>query len=709
MQNRLTRARIWWIPAILAWSPGLIHAQSNDAKKSLDAYLSDIGMTQLERRSQTIAGIHTRADVEQRQAEVRKKILELIGGLPERKGPVRVKEFGTIEDQGFHIEKIAYESLPDFWVTANVYVPAAGSGPFPAVILTPGHGPGKESQASWAANLARNGIMALAVDVLGAGERLQHYDPELEISKVERMGEHEHASLSTLLIGEHVSRYFINDGMRGIDYLTQRKDVDRAHLGAFGCSGGGTVTAYLGALDPRISVVATACYLTSFKELLTSTGAQDAEQTIPRFVAEGLDFADWVDLCAPRPYAIISTTEDMFPFAGARQTYEEARRMYRILGAEERLQWITGPGGHGNLGPISPQILAFLVKNLKGESAPASFQPYRAARPEELTVTPTGQVATSLGGETVESINRREAIGVMVVEKPAESEAALSRLQQRVRADVRSVAAITAQPGSAPTISVRVNETKDGYRLLHLTIHSEPDMDVAAVALIPGGAGSHPAVILLEEGAEDSLAASADVQRLVKSGHVILIVQPRGAASDGPAGQQTSILGPNTAIALQAMVVGKSLVGMRAGDVIRAVNWLVAQPYVEPAGITLYGRGAEGMAALHAAAVDPRIAHVVVENTLVSYRLALEAPLHRNLSDIVLPGVLLHYDVADLLQAISPRTVVLVNPEDAIGAAARDQTVQQELAAAFESDRKLGTPDRIRVIRRGFREPLPIE
>jgi hypothetical protein len=156
------------------------------------------------------------------------------------------------------------------------------------------------------------------------------------------------------------------------------------------------------------------------------------------------------------------------------------------------------------------------------------------------------------------------------------------------------------------------------------------------------------------------------------------------------------------------MVVGKSLVGMRADDAIRAVNWLTAQPDVNPAALTVYGRGPEGMAALHAAAVDTRIAHVVVENTLLSYRSALEAPLHKNLSDIILPGVLLHYDVADLLQAISPRTVALVNPADAMGVTARDAAARRELAAAFDTDRKLGTPDRIRILWRGFREPLPI-
>jgi len=161
--------------------------------------------------------------------------------------------------------------------------------------------------------------VALVVDPLGQGERMQHWDPEIGSSKIERLGEHEHASLSTLLIGDHVSRYFINDGIAAVDYLSERKDVDATHIGAFGCSGGGTITAYLAALDPRISVAASACYITSLKELFPTQGPQDAEQTLPRFAAEGLDFADWVELAAPRPYAIVSTMQDMFPFAGAQR------------------------------------------------------------------------------------------------------------------------------------------------------------------------------------------------------------------------------------------------------------------------------------------------------------------------------------------------------------------------------------------------------
>lgn len=115
------------------------------------------------------------------------------------------------------------------------------------------------------------------------------------------------------------------------------------------------------------------------------------------------------------------------------------------------------------------------------------------------------------------------------------------------------------------------------------------------------------------------------------------------------------------------------------------------------------------MVALHAAALDARISRVVAERTLVSYRSALEAGLHRNLSEVLIPNVLRHYDVPDLLTAIHPRRVTLVNAATPIGQPARDREVRAALASAFAADVSLGTPDRLRLARRGFGDPVPID
>ncbi|HEY4361319.1 MAG TPA: acetylxylan esterase [Bryobacteraceae bacterium] len=686
------------------------HAQPSPALQQLNSYLNDIGIAQADARAKKVATIHTREEADQRQAEVRGKILKLIGGLPEHPRPIPVQQFGTLKGDGFRVENIAYQSLPEFYVTANVFVPASGAGPFPAIVITPGHGAGKQSEFNWGANLARAGIVALVLDPIGQGERMQHWDPEIASSKIERLGEHEHASLSNLLIGDHLSRYFINDGIAGVDYLSERKDVDAKRIGAFGCSGGGTITAYLAALDPRIRVAASACYITSLKELFPTQGPQDAEQTLPRFAAEGLDFADWVELAAPRPYAIVSTQQDMFPFAGAQQSYDEAKRFYELYGAGDKLQWITGPGGHGNLGPISNQILGFLAKNLQAAAAVPEYRQFRPTDADDLTATPSGQISISLKSKTVETLNRERAQSLMRAQRPIDSKTALAPVQQRIRLEVRQTAAITAQAAAPPAVNVVKEEPRDGYRVQTIFLRNEPGVDLSVIQGIPDGSGLKPVVVLMDEVPAERTAAGADFVRLVKSGHIVTVLQSRGTPIDAQNGQSAQFaLGPYMALNLRAIIVGKTLVGIRTDDVIGILNWLSSRADVDRRSITLYGKGGLGMVALHAAAVDARITRVMAENTLVSYRTALDSPLHRNLSEITIPGVLAHYDVSDLLEAIAPRDVSLLNPSDAIGQPMRAEQVRQRLLAAFDSDRILGYPARIRLLRRGARDPLPIE
>jgi hypothetical protein len=156
--------------------------------------------------------------------------------------------------------------------------------------------------------------------------------------------------------------------MRGIDYLVSRKDVDASRIGCTGCSGGGTLTTYISVLDDRVKVAAPACYITSWQELLDSIGPQDAEQSFPRFLAEGLNFGDYLEAFAPKPWLTLSTKEDFFPLEGARQTYEEAKRIYALYGAEDRLGWFVGPGGHGTPLPTREAFYAWFVKWLKNRS-----------------------------------------------------------------------------------------------------------------------------------------------------------------------------------------------------------------------------------------------------------------------------------------------------------------------------------------------------
>jgi cephalosporin-C deacetylase-like acetyl esterase len=684
--------------ALLLISAGPTLAQSApiNGRAELTAYIDGLARERLKAREDAVAGLKSQADAEARKARSRATVLKLIGGLPERT-PLAAKTWGVVQEDGFKVEKVTYDSLPGYHVTANLYVPTGqGKGPFPAIIVAPGHGlDGKIGNRGFAVNLARAGMMVLAYDIVGEGERLQHYDPELGASKVGRpTGEHSLAAWQTAPVGDHVSRYFIWDAIRGLDYLAARPDVDAQRLGAFGCSGGGTLTAFLSALDERVKATATACYVTDFDHLLSTVGPQDGEQSIPGFLAAGLDIPDFVEMVAPRPYAVVSTTEDMFPFEGAKKAVKEAQGVYALYGAQDRLSFIHGPGGHGALQPIASDIVAFFTRCLKNEPDKRAFTPPPRLAPDKLWVTPTGQISTSIGGETIQSLNAKRLKQVTAARPVVASAADVTALRQRLAADIRAVTFATAQPGGAPP---EVSEGANGA--LRFKVGDGQWAD--AILTLPEGSGHKPAVLLLTK---DPQAVKAEAARLAKAGHVVLTLVARGAG--GTEEIKASVLGDWNLLATRMLLVDKTPLGLRLDDAVRAMDWLAARPDVDAKAISVYGLSALGPVALHLGAIDDRVAAIYADNSLTSYRMAVDQPIQRELPEVLPPGVLRRYELGDLALAAFPRPVTFVNPTDAVGTLLTQGAFDKELAYVRAADRKLGQGERVRWTWRGGREPL---
>ena len=109
----------------------------------------------------------------------------------------------------------------------------------------------------------------------------------------------------------------------------------------------GDKAANLAIVEPRLSVVVSSCYMTSWKQLWFDPGPQDSEQDFAHFLERGFDFPDFAIAFAPRPFQILSATQDFFPIEGARSTFEEARRVYEVLGESERVGFFEYDDGHG--------------------------------------------------------------------------------------------------------------------------------------------------------------------------------------------------------------------------------------------------------------------------------------------------------------------------------------------------------------------------
>src|SRR5438046_7505161 len=181
-------------------------------------WMDQIAQRQLQERQRTIDQIHTVAEAERRKQKVRETLLEVLGGLPDYHGPLNPKVTGEIKADGYTIEKVLFQSLPNFYVTGDLYRPNQ-PGRYPAILFQSGHTQeGKPEPQRAAANLALKGFVVLATDPIGQGEREQTYDSQLSGPLAGwSVPEHIQAGAQCLLIGELAARFLICDAMRHID------------------------------------------------------------------------------------------------------------------------------------------------------------------------------------------------------------------------------------------------------------------------------------------------------------------------------------------------------------------------------------------------------------------------------------------------------------------------------------------------------------
>jgi dienelactone hydrolase len=677
-------------------------AADQTPRAQLERSLTALAHRQLLERREAMAHVTTPDALEARRVFVRETFLRLIGGLPQTRSPLQARVTGRRQGAGFTVENVVYESLPGYPVTANVYVPAGAAGRLPAVLVSMGHYDLGKAGERVGPDLARKGFVVLAYDPVGQGERLQHYDPELRASRAGgATEEHGQAAARAELIGESVARYFVWDAIRGLDYLETRDDVDPARLGAAGCSGGGTVTTYLAALDPRVQAAAVACYITSWDAIVDGPGAQEAEQSLAGFLSSGLDMGDYVALIAPRPLLLLSTADDFFPLAGARAVFEEGRRLYALAGAADHIDWSSTPGGHGISPPGREAMAAFFQKWLAGGKGDPRDEPDARLAPADLLVTQTGQVATSLHARTIADLVAEQAPPPTALPSTA---ADAERHRERVQEAVAEMTGVPRGPGAraAPRVRVHVSLGRPGYRLDVVTFPVEDGLDLWGLLAVPDGNGQRPAVLLADPRlrAATAEAPGADLDDLARRGHVVLALELRGnpTAADPPA--RPSLLGPLAATYRRASVVGKSLAGLRAADVLRAVDLLASRPDVDARRIDAIGRATFAVPVLLAAVLDSRLARVALDESMVSYRAVLGHSIHKDLPESLLPGVLRRFDIGDLLLALAPRPVLVADPLDAVGRPLSREELAGSLGEALAADTRLRGTERIHVTHR---------
>ena len=360
-------------------------------------YQTDVAWRLDDERRKRWEAIQTEQELLQLQQELRKHLLHMLGGLPTDKTPLNPRITGRIQMKGFHIEKLIFESLPDIYVSALVYVPENGVARNPGVLVPSGHSTdGKVHYQRLCQHLAQRGYVAISWDAVGQGERSQFWDATKHKSRYNLVcGEHAVLGNLAYLAGTNLARWEIWDGIRALDYLLTRPDVDPERINITGTSGGGFQTAHIAALDPRIKLAAPSCYITALPmrvyNRIFQDGDSDPEQDLYGMISKGIDHPGLLVLMYPRPVFVAAAVLDFFPIEGAHKTFREVRDLYSKFGHADRIGMHEGYHGHEYSDENQEAAINFM-DHFNGMPMHSGLAPTQSLDEKTLQCTRTGQV-----------------------------------------------------------------------------------------------------------------------------------------------------------------------------------------------------------------------------------------------------------------------------------------------------------------------------
>ena len=624
---------------------------------------------QLVTRAAEVAALQDRDAIEARRKSIRESILRGIGqegGFPEPT-PLDARITGRSEHADWILEKVLFASRPGFHVTANLWLPRVGKAPFPVIAFPCGHSVNGKAGTTYqtaAQEFARRGFATFVYDPVGQGERFQFLDAEGK-PRVGGTTEHTLTGTAALLVGSHLAAVEIHDGLRALDYLATRDDIDIDRLGLTGNSGGGTQTAYLMAVEDSYRAAAPSCYLTSFDRLLSTIGPQDAEQNIGAIIASGLDHADFVHAFAPRPALLACATDDFFDISGTWSTFRELKRVYARLGHPEAVDIVEVDGKHGYHPAIRQRVGRFFETTLL-DRAPSEVRAEVAlgeVHPDEfLQVTPRGQVALLPGERSIADLwrERESELAPRREERFASTPRAewLGLVRERCRM-LESVAAASMRE-RAPARRV------GGAISRSVELLGPLDMPLPATWLTPAveaegdvGPSQEVCIVVSDRGRDDQISR---LTARAARGERLLIVDLPGYGETAPRLRRNQ-WGTDWQLAFLSTMLDRPLAGLRA-DALRAViAWARSQGL--RSHIEACGRAT--VPALIAAALEPDLLRLRLEDGLRSWSDIVADGLHDGRLGNAVPGALELFDLPLLVRSLEPRQVTIVRARDPHG------------------------------------------
>jgi cephalosporin-C deacetylase-like acetyl esterase len=627
------------LPICLGWTPATASAQGRQAvqearSKAFYQYLTERG-ARISR--DTLSNIHTLQQLKEAKPELRRELAYMVGldPMPART-PLDVKITGTLERDGVRIEKVVYQSMPGLYVTGNRYLPIRGKGPFPVVLYLCGHLPNPygakvpyQRHAIW---FAQHGYVCLILDTLEFGE----------VPGVHH-GLSDQNMWQWLSLGYTPVGVEVWNAMRGLDYLETLPQADMKRVALTGESGGGSITWYTAALDQRIAVAVPAISTWTVGTQVALHGVVENCDCIyyPNIYEQ--DFTILGALIAPRPLKMISARLDpMFPPAGYNAVYEKLKTIYALYGAEDKMAAFDQDAHHGDNVPLRRESATWIQRWMKGDMTPyddGTFTPIPGSQLECLLRQPANAVNYGIYNHFIPLAHIRNFTNVQAWN--ARRKQILAGLKSKVfRAFPKSPVPLDAQ--LKPIEWTWANKYTNVY---DITFTTEQNLQVRGILYRPKGPEKPRRGLIYVKGRHDDISG-VDYDRLLPlfGRYEILVLQPR--ATDFPISDVNWVTYERT-----AEIMGSTIESMQVWDIMRAIQFMKSDEKLDPASISLYGRGKMGILALYAAIMEPGPDCVVLDH-----------PPTTHWNGAPLLNVLRVTDIPEAAALFAPHKLVLLQP-----------------------------------------------
>lgn len=661
--------------------PAFPGTRFRDYSKCLPQYLEILAREAIATRNAALEQLTSAPQIRARQANVRELLWGLIGGR-ETRTPLNPRTTGELKRSGYRIEKLVYESQPQLFVSANLYIPE-GRERFPAVLFQSGHyweGKAYPSYQRCCQGLAHLGFVVLAFDPMGQGERINYLKESGTDSRLSSCdAEHTVPGKQLILFGDSTTRLQLWDAIRSLDYLVSLPFVDAERVASVGHSGGGTLTMLLSAADDRLAAAAVCMGNTEniLQLPFRSPGAtDDAEQNFVYSGPSGFDRWDLLYPFAPKPMLIWPSDRDFFAtyspdyLKNGWQEFQRLKAVYQTLNHADRLAWADTPLPHALAYDSRLLVYNWFSRWLKHENSPVQDEP--PVRPEpvpDLWATPNGSVVRSLASITPHGLIKGKSV----------------RTSPLPVADLLKIN-VPKQP--RPPATVGSVKSRD-IRVEVLEIPSDPAVWLPAFLLIGDKTPpTKPVLLVLDETEHDRLWFAPEVdQILAEDTPVICTAEVRGVGALIPefgrgAADYENWHQHEENYAWSSLALGKPLVAQRVTDILALVTALHAHPVSAGRQVYVAALGKLTVPALFAAVLEPEIKGLYLVRSLASFQSLVQTEVPNYPFANYVPGLLNHTDLPELAAAIAPRKIVLAGTINAEGSAVDSNAVRTMYGSA---------------------------